>query len=202
MPELLLATNNKGKVAELRRLFNGCGWSLTTPTETGLALDPEETGASYAENARLKAEAFAVASGHWSLADDSGLEVDALDGAPGLHSARFGGADLPHTEKMALVLEKIRQAPPEGRTARFRAAFALAAPDGRVWESEGVCEGHIADAPRGEGGFGYDPVFLPLESPGRSMAELEDAEKDAISHRGEAARRLVPVLRALAEVAG
>jgi XTP/dITP diphosphohydrolase len=198
-PSLLLATNNPNKVRELRALFSGSGWTLLTPADFDLKLDPEETGATYAENARLKAEAFARASGAWTLADDSGLEVDALAGEPGIHSARYAGADTPHSEKIVALLRDMAAARRPERTARFRAAFALVAPDGRVWETEGVWEGTIADAPRGDHGFGYDPIFLPRDSD-QTAAELPEARKNAVSHRARAASALLPVLRALAAV--
>jgi XTP/dITP diphosphohydrolase len=199
-PTLLLATNNAHKVGELRALFADCGWTLAIPRELGINLDPEETGGSYAENARLKAEAFARASGRWSLADDSGLEVDALDGAPGLHSARYAGAETPHEEKIRLLLGELAAVRPERRTARFRAVFVLVAPDGRSWESEGVWEGRIADGPRGAKGFGYDPIFVPDGSE-RTAAELSSEEKNRASHRARAARALLPTLRALSRQA-
>ena len=198
-PSLLLATNNSNKVRELRELFAESGWTLLTPADFNLKLDPEETGASYAENARLKAEAFARASGAWTLADDSGLEVDALAGAPGIHSARYAGPETPHSEKIVAVLREMAAVRRRERTARFRAAFALVAPDGRVWETEGVWEGAIAGAPRGDRGFGYDPIFLPRNSD-ETAAELPEARKNTVSHRARAASALLPVLRALAAV--
>ncbi|MGH2586092.1 MAG: RdgB/HAM1 family non-canonical purine NTP pyrophosphatase [Dehalococcoidia bacterium] len=199
-PDLLLATSNAGKVRELRALLTGSAWRLRTPAELGLTLEPEENGATYADNARLKAEAFAAASGLWALADDSGLEVDALDGAPGVHSARYAGLETPHADKIALLLQAMAASPDQRRTARFRTAFVLAAPDGRIWETEGVWEGAIAEAPRGTAGFGYDPIFLA--SPGdRTAAELSDEEKDRDSHRALAATTLLSHLRALAPLA-
>jgi cyclic pyranopterin monophosphate synthase len=196
-PLLLLATNNDHKVHELRALFADCGWRLVTPRELGIALDPEESGASYEANARIKAEAFARAGGQWALADDSGIEVDALDGGPGVQSARYGGADLPHERKIELLLAAIAATGNPLRAARFRAAFALAAPDGRVWSSEGVWPGQVAAAPRGGAGFGYDPIFAPEDAGGRTAAELTFAEKNRISHRARAAAALLPVLHAL-----
>jgi len=199
-PDLLLATNNSGKVRELHALLNGCGWRLHTPSEVGLILDPEETGATYADNARLKAQAFAAAAGIWALADDSGLEVDALDGAPGVHSARYAGLEAPHADKIALLLQAMAGSSDRRRTARFRTAFVLVAPDGRSWETEGVWEGVIADAPRGTAGFGYDPIFVA--SPGdHTAAELSARGKDRVSHRARAATALLSHLRALAILA-
>lgn len=199
MPEpiLLLATNNEHKVTELRALLRDCGWRLQTPRERGIALDPAETGATYAENARLKAEAFSAASGAWTLADDSGLEVDALGGAPGIHSARYAGAETPHEEKIRVLLAAMEQTGDRSRTGRFRAAFVLVAPDGRSWESEGVWEGRIVEAPRGADGFGYDPIFAGTAD-GRTAAELPADEKNRLSHRARAAAALMPTLQALA----
>lgn len=193
---LLLATNNAGKVREFRAILAGSGWRLVTPGEIGLDLDPEETGTTYAENAAIKARAFAGASGLLSLADDSGLEVDALGGAPGVYSARYGGTATTHEVKARLILEAMAGVPNPARTARFRAVCALAAPDGRLWYGEGVVEGRIVGQPRGAGGFGYDPIFSADGV--RTLAELTAAEKDAISHRARAAAALLPRLTALA----
>jgi XTP/dITP diphosphohydrolase len=188
MPRLLLATNNAGKVAELRRLLQGCGWEIVTPADVGLDLSVEETGGSYEENATRKALQYAQASGLVALADDSGLEVDALDGRPGVQSARYAGPKRTDAERVQKLLEELRDVPDARRTARFRAVIAIASPDGRVETVEGDIEGRIARAPRGENGFGYDPVFL-LPDRGLTAAELPADEKDAISHRGVAARR-------------
>lgn len=183
---LLLATNNPGKVREFRRLLAGAPFVVETPAEAGIALEVAETGSSYAENAALKARAFASASGRLALADDSGIEVDALDGAPGMYSARFGGDGLDDAGRTALLLEKLAGVPMERRGARYRAVVAVADPDGSVELFEGVQEGRIGFAPRGERGFGYDPVFITED--GRVQAEIDDAEKDRISHRGQAVR--------------
>lgn len=183
---LLLATNNPGKVREFRRLLAGAPFVVETPAEAGIALEVAETGSSYAENAALKARAFASASGRLALADDSGIEVDALDGAPGMYSARFGGDGLDDAGRTALLLEKLAGVPMERREARYRAVVAVADPDGSVELFEGVQEGRIGFAPRGERGFGYDPVFITED--GRVQAEIDDAEKDRVSHRGQAVR--------------
>ncbi|MBN1484091.1 MAG: tRNA (guanosine(37)-N1)-methyltransferase TrmD [Chloroflexia bacterium] len=189
---LLLATNNPGKLREYRALLAGLPIELVTPAELGLELEVEESGQSYAENAALKARAFARASGLLSLADDSGLEVDALDGAPGLRSARYdGGSDR---DRYQLLLERLADVPPERRTARFRCVIAIAGPAGTVQTCEGTCEGHIIEAPRGGSGFGYDPVFL-LPERGRTMAELPAEEKNEISHRARAAQKARALLR-------
>jgi XTP/dITP diphosphohydrolase len=194
---LLIATNNLDKVDELRGLLGDCGWEIVSPAELGISLEVEETGATYAENARLKAEAFGSASGLAALADDSGLEVDALDGEPGPlhHVAGWDGRD--QAERIQILLTAMLEVPRSRRRARFRAVTVLVLPDGRVFEEEGVCEGAIATAPSGQGGFGYDPVFL-LPERGVTMAQLTTEEKNAISHRGIAARRMAGRLRELA----
>jgi XTP/dITP diphosphohydrolase len=198
MLRLLLATTNPGKIRELRALLAGCGWEILTPQDIGLTLQVEEIGQTYADNARRKAEAYARASGLVALADDSGLEVDALGGAPGLHSARYAGQDTTHADKMGMLLAELRDVPDEQRTARFRAVIVIATPDGRTFQTEGVCEGRIARAPRGAGGFGYDPIFL-VEGGSRTMAELPAEEKNRISHRARAAAAACAVLRKLAD---
>ncbi len=198
MKRILLATNNPGKVREMRRLLDGCGFEVVTPAEVGLSLDVDETGSSYEANARLKAEAFARAAGCMALADDSGIEVDALDGGPGRFSARFGGPALDDEGRTRHLLARLEGVPCERRTARYRAVVVVAPAEAgaepRVFE--GVQEGCIATAPRGNGGFGYDPVFLV---DGRTQAELSDAEKDAVSHRGQAVRAAARYLRGLSQ---
>ncbi|MGD0765384.1 MAG: XTP/dITP diphosphatase [Dehalococcoidia bacterium] len=194
MPRLLIATNNRGKAAEYRVLLAGCGWDLVTPADLGLRLDVDETGADYAANARIKAQAFAEVAGLLTLADDSGLEVDALDGRPGPFSARHAGPNQTDEEGVALVLEQMKGVPPEKRGARFRCVIALAAPDGPVRLCEGECPGLIIEAPRGDNGFGYDPIFY-LPERGLTIAELSADEKNAVSHRGRAARKACDLLR-------
>ena len=197
MPKLLLATNNPGKVREFRELLAGCGWEIVAPADVGIAMEVEETGTTYEENARLKAEAFARASGLAALADDSGLEVDALGGAPGVYSARYAGRGTTHRDKIEVLLDALRDVSDDGRTARFRAVIVVALPDGRRFTSEGVCEGRIARAPRGAGGFGYDPIFLVGGGP-RTMAEFPADEKNRVSHRARAATTACNILRELA----
>ena len=190
---LLLATNNPGKAAEFRQLLSNCGWEIVTPAELGLTLEIEETGQTYTENATMKAVEYAKASGLVTLADDSGLEVDALGGRPGPLSARYAGADRTDEERVRALLEELAGVPDEQRTARFRAVIAIAEPAGRVELVEGTVEGRIARQARGENGFGYDPVFL-LPERGMTTAELPPGEKNAISHRGAAARKARAVL--------
>lgn len=192
---LLLSTSNAGKVREIRELLAGTGWEAVTPRELGVTFAaPIETARSYAENAIAKAVAAAEASGLPALADDSGIEVDALDGAPGPLSARFGGPTLSDTDRCTLLLRRLEGVPPGRRGARFRAVVALALPGNRVVTREGVLEGRVALAPRGANGFGYDPVF---EIPdGRTVAEL-GAEKQTLSHRARALASMAEVLRGL-----
>ncbi len=191
---LLLATNNAGKLRELRQLLSELsGVQLLTPRDIGLELEVEETGSSYAENASLKAAAFAQQSGMVVIADDSGLEVDVLGGAPGIHSARYapqpGATDA---DRRALLLENLAGYPRPWK-ARFRAWVVVAVPGEALHQVEGICEGEIIPEERGENGFGYDPIFwIPQE--GRTMAELADDEKNAISHRGNAVRAALPIL--------
>ncbi len=183
--QLLIATTNKGKIRELKALLAGLGAKLVTPADLGLQLDVAETGATYVENARLKAEAFFQASGIPALADDSGLEVDALDGAPGVFSARFSPLPNPtdHDRRSHLVSQLAGR--PRPWTARFRCLVAVAGLAAETAFFEGVCEGQVVPEARGSNGFGYDPVFLLL---GRSetMAELPEAEKNHLSHRAKA----------------
>ncbi len=189
----MLATLNPAKGRELIELLGLVPFEVRLLAEIPGARLPEETGATYAENALVKARTAAEQTGALALGDDSGLEVDALGGAPGLYSARFGGPGLDDRGRLELLLERLRAVPPPRRTARFRCVIALAGPSRAAKVVEGVAEGVIAEAPRGSGGFGYDPIFFypPL---GRTFAELSDGEKAAVSHRGlalEAARRLL-----------
>jgi XTP/dITP diphosphohydrolase len=197
--ELVLATNNPGKVREFRRLLRDCGFAVRTPAELGFALEVEETGARYTENALLKARAFADAAGMLALADDSGIEVDALGGRPGLYSARYGEPGMDDAARTAFLLHELRDTQAATRTARYRAIVVLAWPTGVSRDPatfEGVQEGIIADSPRGAGGFGYDPVFLVDGV--RTQAEISDDEKDRISHRGQAVRAACETLRKIA----
>ena len=196
-PKLLLATNNLGKARELAVLLEGVPFIITTPQEEGITLDVEETGATFEENAALKARAFATASGLLALADDSGLEVDALGGEPGPLSARYAGPDASDEDRVRYLLGKLEGIEWSGRGARFRSILALAEPAGALKLFGGACEGVIAFEPRGAGGFGYDPVFY-IHSLGKLMAELTLEEKNGISHRGSAARKAVEYLKGVA----
>lgn len=193
--ELLVATNNPGKVREYEAILAGLPVRITFPAQEGLDLVVDESGATFDENARIKALAFARASGLLTLADDSGLEVDALKGAPGVHSARYAGPDADDVDRYQKLLAELADIPPGDRSARFRCVVALAQPDGTVYTAEGVCEGEIGLFPRGAHGFGYDPVFIVQGQDGRTMAELPPEVKHRISHRGRAMRAARPVLK-------
>jgi XTP/dITP diphosphohydrolase len=192
--KLLIATNNKGKVKELQDLLKDIGIELITPAEINLKLEVEEDGTTYAENAAKKAIAFAHARGLISLADDSGLEVDALDGAPGLYSARYhpkpGANDA---DRRAYMIENLKDKP-HPWTAHFHATIAIAIPDQDVQIVEGNCYGEIIPEERGTGGFGYDPIFLFPELH-KTMAELEMEEKNRLSHRAKAVMNAIPILK-------
>ena len=194
-PVLVLATLNPHKGRELLALLGAVPFQIKLLSEFPCAQLPEETGRTYAENALVKARTAARLTSALALGDDSGLEVDALGGAPGLHTARFGGSGLSDPERWELLLERLRDVPPARRTARFRCVIALARPARGEQVVEGIVEGVIAQAPRGNGGFGYDPVFFypPLS---RTFGEISDEEKQRVSHRGKA---LAAVRRLLGE---
>ncbi|MCL4078757.1 XTP/dITP diphosphatase [Coriobacteriia bacterium Es71-Z0120] len=188
---VVVASTNEGKVREIRHVLEPLGWDVVRAADLGAeALEVEETGSTFLENALLKARAYAEHFGCVALADDSGLEVDALGGAPGVRSARYAGEPSDDAANNAKLLAELADVPAGERTARFRCVVALVWPDGRVLAADGVCEGAIGFEPRGSGGFGYDPLFWPAAAPGRTMAELSPAEKSAISHRGSALRAL------------
>ena len=187
-PRLVVASLNRAKVRELIALLGDIPYRVVPLADVPGATLPEETAETYEGNALLKARAAAAIEGEVALADDSGLEVDALGGAPGLHSARFGGPGLDDRGRTALLLERLRGIPPERRTARFRCVIVIVARTGGARTVEGVVEGLISDAPRGTGGFGYDPVFFH-PGLGRTFGELSEAEKSRVSHRALAARR-------------
>ncbi len=186
--KLLLATNNPGKVREYKSLLRGIPYQIVTPAEQGITTEIEEAGVSFEENARLKATALSKESGLLSLADDSGLEVDALGGEPGHLSARYAGEGASDADRINYLLDKLKGVPEKERTARFRCVIAIAAPDGTVETCSGECRGVIATEPRGSHGFGYDPIFYVPEL-GKTMAELTPEEKNRISHRAKAAEK-------------
>ena len=205
--KLLIATNNQGKLREIQAVLQDLELELVSPADIGLELDVEEDGQTYAENATKKALVFSQASGLTALADDSGLEVDALGSEPGLHSKRYGphltppsiskkmgedGGGLTDADRRAYLLQNLN-GNPRPWTAQFRATVAIASPGGGVKLAEGTCPGEIIPEERGTGGFGYDPIFL-LESLGKTMAELEMDEKNRLSHRGRALQNAIPIL--------
>ena len=196
MDDLLLASQNPGKLHEMRTLVEGLPFRVVGPRELGLHEAPDETGETFLENASIKALAYARQSGRLTVADDSGLSVDALDGAPGLYSSRFGGEGAPDLDRNLLLLEKLRGVPPERRGARFTSAVVVARGRAVLFQAQESVEGRIAEEMRGERGFGYDPLFFypPLD---RTFGELARQEKDRVSHRGKAFARLREFLAGL-----
>ena len=192
-PELALATKNLGKIQEILAICSE--WPVKWLTADGVDWpDIEETGDTYRDNALLKAHGVARVLGVPAVADDSGIEVDALGGGPGVRSARFAGEHATDRENLSLLLARVADVDEGERTARFRCVAACAWPDGRAVVAEAACEGRIILQPRGDGGFGYDPAFVP-EGETRTMAQLSEGEKNAISHRGKALRALGELLR-------
>ena len=187
--ELVLASQNPGKLLEMRQLLEGLPLRVLGAAELGIRDAPEETGKTFQENAALKARHYSRVSGRLAVADDSGIAVDALDGAPGLFSSRFGGPGASDGERNRLLLEKLQGIPATGRGARFTCAVAVGRQGELVFQALEDVPGRIAELPRGAGGFGYDPLFFypPL---GRTFGELSRAEKDRVSHRGKAFARL------------
>ena len=189
--KFVLATANKGKISEMREILAARSIEGVSQAEVGLALEVEEIGTTFMENALLKAQAVCAASGLPAIADDSGLMVDALGGEPGVYSSSFGGEALSDSERYAYLLKKMENM--EQRNAKFVSTIVCTFPDGEIISAEGECHGEILHAPRGSGGFGYDPVFL-VKGTGKSMAELSPEEKNAVSHRGAALRAFVSLL--------
>jgi XTP/dITP diphosphohydrolase len=200
-PVLLLATGNKGKVREYRGLLRGIPYVIKTPADFGITIEVAETGASFEENATLKATALAAASGRLTLADDSGLEVDALGGEPGPRSRRYAGENASDAARIDYLLVRLKDVPEQERTARFRCVICIAAPAGEVKLLSGECQGIIIATPRGRHGFGYDPVFY-LPELGRTMAELTLEEKNRVSHRARAAAQAREALMTLRQAQG
>lgn len=190
-----LATKNPGKVREIASILAGAPIELAAPDPAWVP--PPEDAATYRENALIKARALVDFSGMPALADDSGIEVDALDGGPGPRSARYAGEGASDEENLHKLIEVVRRTPEPARSARYRCVAVLVTPAGEEHVAEATVEGMLVTEPRGGGGFGYDPIFVP-EGDGRTMAELTAEEKDAISHRGKAFRALIPALRMLA----
>lgn len=181
--QLTVASKNPGKLKEFKRILEPLGFSVQSMAEAGITEEIVEDGTSFADNAVIKAMAIHKLTGGYAIADDSGLCVDALDGAPGVYSARFLGEETPYTVKNAKLIAMLRDVPLAQRTARFVSAIAYVTADGACRVYQGVCEGYIGYEARGERGFGYDPIFMVGD---QSYAELSDAEKDKVSHRGRA----------------
>lgn len=196
---IVLATRNPGKISEIEALLPGvrCAPAGSFPG----CPEPEESGRTFEENALIKARAVSRYTGRTALADDSGLEVDALNGAPGVRSARYAGDHASDGENLCRLLDALDGVDESGRTARFRCVVAVVAPDGGAWTAEGVCEGGILREPRGESGFGYDPVFVPAGYD-KTFAELDAGVKNRISHRAMALRRIAEALNALPDTPG
>lgn len=189
MTKFIIATNNKGKAEELDRILNPLGITAVTAKSEGITLDDvEETGTTFAENAFIKASAAFKKTGMPSVADDSGLTVDVLNGEPGVYSARYAGENATDEDRINKLLENLRGVPTEQRTAHFVSSICCMIDENTIVTAEGICDGIIAEVPSGDGGFGYDPVFLT--DSGKTFAELSAEEKDKLSHRGKALREL------------
>lgn len=202
--KLVIATRNRGKLREFQRLFADLSVRLTSLDELDVAFEVEETGATFEENAVLKARGYAESTGELTLADDSGLEVDALNGEPGVRSARYSGANQSDEDRNRFLLRKLEGVPAARRTARYRAVLALVDPQGlgdRILTASGTCEGRITKGPLGIGGFGYDPLVW-IDRYGCTVAQLSSADKDRISHRGAAAREMRAILEHLLDRGG
>lgn len=193
---IIFATGNQGKMKEIRMILEDLGISVVSMKEAGISPEIDENGSSFEENAVIKARTVMELTGETAMADDSGLEIDYLDGAPGIYSARFMGEDTSYDIKNTALIEKLRGVPDEKRTARFVCAIACAFPDGRILQSRGVMEGRIGYEIKGENGFGYDPIFY-LPEYGCTSAEISVEEKNALSHRGKALREMKEKLREL-----
>ncbi|MBX3244160.1 MAG: RdgB/HAM1 family non-canonical purine NTP pyrophosphatase [Acidobacteria bacterium] len=193
--DLLVATRNTGKLTELRELLGDAGVRLLSLDETGITEDVDENGTTFEANARLKASAYAKAAGTYAVADDSGLEVDALNGAPGIFSARYAGVETGFDKKMETLLAEMDDSDSASRSARFVCVMAFSDPEGNIlFTTEGICSGNIAKEPAGIGGFGYDPIFIP-DGYHRTFGELTASVKNTIGHRSKASRAFVAYLR-------
>jgi len=193
MPKLLLASSNPGKIKEYRLLLDNLGYQIVTLFEQGISKVTTESGNTYAQNAEMKATTYAKLSQLITLADDSGLEVDALQGKPGIHSARFAGKNATDADRVTKLLAMMDGIPWDRRTAHFKCVIAIATPEGKLKLCQGKCHGIIAFEAKGENGFGYDPIFY-LPKLAKTMAELPLELKNQLSHRGEAAQRARKIL--------
>lgn len=196
MKKILFATTNQGKLKEIRSIMADTGCEIISLKDAGITLEVEENGSTFEENARIKALAFAKEAGVMALADDSGLEVDYMDKAPGVYSARFLGEDTSYDIKNNYIIDKLSSAKEEERTARFVCAICCATPEGVICETKGTIEGMIAHEIKGENGFGYDPIFYVPQF-GKTTAELSPEEKNKISHRGLALQEMKKKLVAM-----
>lgn len=190
--KIIIATHNKHKVTEFRRILEPLGFDVLSQTEAGIDIEIVEDGTTFRENAEKKARAVSNAGKCIAIADDSGICIDAFDGAPGIYSARFLGEDTPYIEKNAIILDRLKEVADKDRTARYVCAICCIFPNGDVINTEGICEGKMGYIAKGANGFGYDPIFFVGD---KSMAELSDNEKDEISHRGVALRKFVIELK-------
>ena len=196
MDKIIFATGNEGKMKEVRMILEDLGLPVLSLKDAGITADVEENGTTFEENAQIKAKAIMEMTGALVLADDSGLEVDALDKEPGIYSARYMGHDTPYAIKNQKILDKLRDVPEEKRTARFVCAMALALPDGTTRTAQATMEGRIGYEIKGENGFGYDPIFY-LPEFGKSSAEISPEQKNRISHRGKALRMMKDKIKEL-----
>ncbi len=196
MSRIIFATGNAGKMREIRSILADLGMEIVSMKEAGVSLEIEESGSTYEENALIKARAVAAVTGELVLADDSGLEVDRLNKEPGVHSARYMGEDTPYSIKNASIIRRLEGVSEEERTARFVCAIAAVLPDGRELTTRATVEGRIGYGEKGEGGFGYDPIFF-VPALGKTTAELSEEEKNLVSHRGRALRLMKEELRKL-----
>ena len=197
--KVVLASHNAKKITEMRAILSQMGVEVLSQRDVGVDLEPEETGTTFEANARIKAKAVMEATGLPAIADDSGLMVDALDGAPGVYSARYGGEGATDADRNVKLLRELRDIPEGRRGARFVSAVCCVFPDGSRVETRGECPGWVGFAPRGKDGFGYDPLFVVaqgLPGAGKTYAELTPEEKDAVSHRGNALRHFSTLLQA------
>lgn len=198
MKEIIIATKNKGKAKDFEELLEPMGYKVLTLHDVAPHMDVEETGETFEKNATLKAETIAQELKKTVIADDSGLEIDALGGEPGIYSARYSGEEKNDDSNIDKVLQKMVQVPEAEKTARFRCVLALAAPGEETITFEGTCEGMITDERKGENGFGYDPIFY-VPALEKTMAEMEPSEKASVSHRGNAIRELGKAMPALSD---
>ncbi len=186
MNKIIVATNNDHKIAEIREILSG--FECVSLREAGIDSNPEETGTTFAENAEIKAMSLHNITGGAAIADDSGICIDAFGGEPGIYSSRFLGEDTPYDIKNSIILDRLKDTPWEDRGAQFVCAVCYVDTQGKAHSFLGVCEGHVGYEPKGDRGFGYDPIFVPNCGDGRTTAEMTDDEKNAISHRGRAMR--------------